>query len=359
MSSNFRDAGGQRGAALIVALVVVLLVVLLATRLSSDYLVLFRTVENQSELQQARAYLRGAELVAEQALLRDLQRSGDIDSALEPWAQRASLPLPEGIMSACLADLQGRLNLNDLGAPDGEMSAAQKRFVRLLQVVDTTLDSVAATTLANAVFDWLDADDTQRYPGGAEAIDYGRLPQPYRAANQAFASVSELRLVQGFDGALVAALTPHLSVWGNGNLNINTLDAQLSPRATSATNAGLAPDAGPVMLRILNAPDSLLPLSIEGARLLASARGERGLFENLDVFAAPPFDVQQWDLDGIAMNSAYFELTAVMQTGSRSHVMQSVLRRAVLPSGVPEVTVVSRRHAGAQQGGSSCAAALP
>ena len=54
----------QRGATLIVALVVVLLVVMLATRISSDYLVLFRTVENQTAVGQARAYLRGAESVA-------------------------------------------------------------------------------------------------------------------------------------------------------------------------------------------------------------------------------------------------------------------------------------------------------
>lgn len=349
---------------MIVALVVLLLVVLLATRVSSDSLVLFRTVENQSELQQARAYLRGAELVAEQALLRDLQGGSDIDSALEAWAQRVALPLPEGTLSACLVDLQARLNLNDLGGADGELSTAQKRFIRLLQIVDTELDSIAAASLANAVFDWIDADDTQRYPGGAEAIDYARLPQPYRAANQAFASVSELRLVKGFDAARAAALTPHLSVWGNGTLNLNTLDAQLT--------ANLTPDASLVMLRTLNTADSLLPLSNEGARLLAAARDERGIFENLDVFAAAPFDVQQWELNGLALNSMYFELTAVMQSGRRSFAMQSVLRRAVAPSsGVPEVTVVSRRYVDANQisrhsresgnleGEASCAVALP
>lgn len=355
MSSNFRDVKGQGGAALIVALVVVLLVVLLATRVSSDYLVLFRTVENQSELQQARAYLRGAELVAAQALLRDFSAGNEIDSALEPWAQGATLPLPEGLLTACLADLGARLNLNDLGAPDGEPSAAQKRFIRLLQVVDPQLDRVAASTLANAVFDWIDADDTQRHPGGAESLDYARLPQPYRAANQPFASVSELRLVKGFDSALVAALTPHLTVWGNGSLNLNTLDAHL---------ANLTPDASPVMLRTLNTADSLLPLGNEGARLLAAARNERGYFENLDVFAAAPFDVQQWELDGLALNSSYFELTAVMQGGRHSFAMQSVLRRAVSPEGVPEVTVVSRRYEsvggiGGNPGGASCAAALP
>lgn len=353
MSLNCRDS--QRGAALVVALVVVLLVVMLATRVSSDYLVLFRTVENQGELQQARAYLRGAELVAEAALLRDLELSGELDSALEPWAQRATLPLPEGLLSACLSDVQARLNLNDLQGAEGSYTSAQKRFIRLLQAVDADIDSGAALALAHAVFDWLDPDDDQRYPGGAEALDYLRLPQPYRPANQAFASVSELLLVQGFTRELVAALTPHLSVWGNGNLNLNSLDAQLDARA--AVDA-----AAPVMLRTLNAADRLLPLSVDAARLLAAARGgSGGAVQNLALFNEAPFNTLAWELDGIAVTSAYFELNAVMQTPRRSYALTSVLRRVVNGNGVPEITVVSRRFGNAADAAAegACAAALP
>ena len=361
MSSNFPKAlyGRERGAALIVALVVVLLVVMLATRVSSDYLVLFRSVENQSGLQQARAYLRGAELVATEALLRDMQSSSEIDSMLEPWAQRANLPLPEGVLDACVTDLQARLNLNDLLSVEGSYSPAQKRFIRLLQVVDPELDSAAATALANAVFDWIDPDSNQRYPGGAEALDYMRAnaPHPYRPANQAFASVSELRLIAGFDSELVAALTPHLSVWGNGNMNLNTMDAESG--ATIADQSATDSDA-PVLLRTLNTADSLLPLSSDGARLLAAARSNNGgVFENFEVFTTAPFTAQQWELDGLALTSSFFELRAVMQSSSRTYAMTSVLQRDIAPTGEPRVNIVSRRFNGAETGGTGCAAALP
>ncbi len=358
MSSNCRKPrrDKQQGAALIVALVVVLLVVMLATRVSSDYLVLFRTVENQTALQQARAYLRGVELVAEEALLRDLQAGAEFDSTLELWARPVQLPLPEGILLACLSDLQGRLNLNDLLAPDGEFSPAQKRFIRLLQVVSEDTDSVAAVALANAVFDWIDPDNDPRYPGGAESLDY--LQQAYRAANQPFASVSELRLIKGFSAELVAALTPHVAVWGNGNLNLNTLDAHLA-NADPAT-------AEPVMLRTLNNAASLLPLSVDGARLLASARsGDSGVAQNLELFSTGPLAALDWELDGIALTSSYFELTAIMQSGDRDYRMNAVLRRSISPAGVPEITVVKRRFGGSEffgnkeTGGASCAAALP
>lgn len=354
-----KSRGGQGGAALIVALVVVLLVVMLATRVSGDYLVLFRTVENQGDLQQARAYLRGAELVAKEALLRDLQSGSEIDSALELWGQTATLSLPEGVLNACLIDLQGRLNLNDLRGVDGEYSPAQKRFIRLLQSVDEDIDSSAALALANAVFDWLDPDSNPRYPGGAEALDYLRLPQPYRPANQGFVSVSELRLIKGFDSTLVAALTPHVSVWGNGNLNLNTLDAHLMLTQRNGAGSDIT-TATPVMLRTLNTADNYLPLSVEGARLLAAARNDGGgVLQNLGLFDVAPFTAQEWELDGIALTTSWFELTSVMQSGGRTYALTSVLHRATTPAGVPEITVVKRRYHGAQAEPASCAAALP
>src|SRR5687768_7111245 len=203
----------QRGATLVVALVVVLLVVMLATRISADYLVLFRTIENQNSLQQARAYLRGAEAVAREALLQDMQLSAEIDSTRELWSQRLQIPLPEGNMDACLIDMQSRLNLNDLDATEAEgYSPAQKRFIRLLQVLDTDSppDQSTAVELANAVFDWIDIDNSVRYPGGAEELDYLQMQPSYRPANQPFASTTELLLIKDMTAELVAALTPHV-----------------------------------------------------------------------------------------------------------------------------------------------------
>jgi general secretion pathway protein K len=256
--------------------------------------------------------------------------------------------------------MQARLNLNDLLAPEGEFSPAQKRFIRLLQVVDEDIDSVAATALANAVFDWIDPDADPRYPGGAEAFDYLRLPQPYRPANQSFASVSELRLVRGFSGALVAALTPHVSVWGNGNLNLNTMDAHLAAAVDVADSIVADPAAVPIMLRTLNNSDSLSPLGVDGARLLAAARRNGGgVLQNFDLFDAAPFSAQDWDLAGVALTSAFFELNAVMQTPRRAYAMTAVLRRAVDVNGVPEITIMSRRYGGVETESASCAAAVP
>lgn len=351
---------GQRGATLVLALIVVLIVVALATRISRDYFVLQRTLENQQQLQQAQAYLRGAETVARQALLADLQSGDTTDSALEPWAQRLELPLAEGILSACLLDLQSRLNLNELATPASEgPGSTQKRFIRLLQVVPlaTPLTQADAITLANAVFDWADADDQQRANGGAEALAYLQAGRDYRPANQGFTDTSELALVLGMTPELHAALTPFVSVWGNGFLNLNTLDSALLWSAdTSLTDN----EAVPRLLRTINNADSLLPLTEQAAQQLASARSSAGgVLASLQLFNEAPWSLQQWDLDGIGVASGFFQMTADMQTGSHHQRWLSVLERTRDAAGVPVVIVRSRTLvAAALSGDADCAAPL-
>jgi type II secretory pathway component PulK len=336
-----KRAERQRGATLVMALVVVLLVTAIAVRMGGDYLLLFRSIEQQDFQQQGRAYMRGAELLAEEALLQDLLLDSGIDSFLEPWAQVRELPLPEGILSACIEDLAARINLNDLGAAAGEFSPMQLRFIRLLQVLplEEPLSSREALALANAVFDWIDADNEVRLPGGAEALDYQRLTPAYRPANQAFASVAELRLVQGMTPEILAALTPRVSVWGNGSLNFNALDRGLSLSAPDSADG-----TEPVMLRTLNNADSLLPISPETARRLAAMRSNSGGYvADLGLFTRGDLAALDWDLRGLAVRSDYFRLSAVLRGATGVVTLQSVLERRVDATGVPAVEVVERR----------------
>jgi general secretion pathway protein K len=343
----------QHGAALVLALVAVLLVVALATRLGRDYWLLQRTVELELEQSQARAYLLGAEQVAQQALLLDLQSGQTIDSAAELWAQPRQLPLPIGNMAACLSDLQGRINLNDLSTPASEgLSVMQKRFIRLLQVLPAKalakgqrIDEQSALQLANAAFDWVDADNEQRYPGGAEAVQYLQTGLGYKPANQAFTSVSELLLLAAWDAELVAALTPFVSVWGNGSLNINTVDLQLA-QATDARADSIAdpPDdnAEPMLLRTLNHADSLQPASSEAARRIASLRSSAGGVLNDLTNVRELVAEQGWELDGLGVASDFFQLSAELKLNGHRHQLVSVLQRNFDAVGRPQVNVVNR-----------------
>jgi type II secretory pathway component PulK len=78
--------------------------------------------------------------------------------------------------------------------------------------------------LAERLVDFVDADAES--PSGALEDDvYQRAEPPYRAANRPLLSLDELRLVEGFDGPLVEALRPYLTVHpyaGGDGINPNT-----------------------------------------------------------------------------------------------------------------------------------------
>lgn len=245
MCSNSAMLLRQRGAALIIALLVVAMVVMLATALSSDFLLMFRRVENQLYSEQSYAYLRGAEALSRAALLLDLQKDGQKrnDNLAEDWAQPQQYPTDYGWIAGQLEDLQGRFNLNSLGTSQtgggqqaGQQtgqaappySAQQYQFIRLLLALPLeeplTLDQAQALT--DAVSDWIDSDDDVSNLGGAESQYYEKADPMGRPANRALVGPSELMFVKGMTPAIYRALAPLVSVWparaGSGAINVNT-----------------------------------------------------------------------------------------------------------------------------------------
>lgn len=345
MSSLSLRPDRQRGATLIVALTVVIVVGLLATSVSHDFLVQTRRVENRTQAQQVQAWLVGAEAVARQALMEDLRISPEVDYALDAWAQTLELALPVGQLHACLVDLQGRINLNALATPatDG-YSSDQRRFIRLLQAIDLAdpLTQTESIMLANAVFDWIDPDDNQRFPGGAEDLFYFQQEPAGKTANQSFASVSELRLIRGMTADIVAALTPHVTLWGNGFLNINSADGRLTRDRLQGIGADRDAPA-PVVLRTLNSEDQLVPLNEETARQIAERRIDAGGFGEDDIAALGQLAGVAIEDDGLGLGSEYFGLAGEVFVDGRRYQLQSVLHRTIDGLGIPGVRVVSRK----------------
>jgi len=90
------------------------------------------------------------------------------------------------------------------------------------------LDLEEAQAVADALGDWVDADDNTAL-NGAEKKEYdeaGRINQPF---NRPFYDISEVRLVRGMD--LVEAVRPDwrewFTVWSGGALDLNEATAEL------------------------------------------------------------------------------------------------------------------------------------
>ncbi len=334
-----RGERNQRGVALIVALLVVAMVVLLATELSSNFLLMFRRVENQLYSEQAYAYMRGAEALSRAALLYDLKKDDKDrnDNLAEDWAQPQQYPTDYGWIGGQLEDLQGRFNLNVLAIPQtkplppGTYSPQQKQLIRLLLALklDEPLGLDQAEALTDAISDWIDADSDVSNLSGAESQFYESANPPGRPANRTLVGPSELMFVKGMTPAIYRALAPLVTVWPSGaisGININTAPVEV--------------------LRSLGGADSMEPLSDAEVEVLLEARKPPKFIDaktalvlfNSGILASRKIETP------IVLFSDYFLLNTITDFEGHRYAMRSILHRKV--EGSKKITEVLARSFG-------------
>ena len=245
----------DRGAALLLALFVVSLVSAIAVNMTGEYLIDIKYQRNYLDEEQAYFYLLSAEAKAMRVLFADAE--GDKiraqngvprpyrDNLCESWRAPIRYSIPGGTVQISLKDENSKLNLNRLirqqGQPVGgnfPYTPEQKIFVRLLQTFDhLEIDAVQAVEIAEAVYDWMDANTEVQGFGGMEDAEYSGEGYAYRTANSSMASVSELRLIPKISSELYKALRRHVTVWptygrlgkhsNHSVMNINTVSANI------------------------------------------------------------------------------------------------------------------------------------
>ena len=327
----------QRGAALILALVVTAIVVLLGVTVGNDFQVTFKRVENSLYSQQARSLLLGME-----SLMRSFVARGVLPPAGDPVTQpgidnlnqlMARFPIEENgtviLVNGRISDEQARLNLNTLGtppAPGADYTTQQLRLLRLFQLLplDPVIDPLRAEELLNAVLDWLDTAatsggfDTTR-PGGGESFDYQELEPPFRSADRGrFTSVSELRLLNGFDEAIYRAILPYVTVFGDGTINLNT--------------------ASETLLRTLNEDQLRTPLdAVQVSAILQLRERPEGITALADLASTTlPFLVGQ---PGLTVGTDTIRLTARTLLLNRDYSQYTIMQRAPATN---TITVLAR-----------------
>lgn len=213
--------GRQHGVALISVLLVVAVVVAVGAALLR---------EQEQQRRRTAAVLHGGQVLRYLAALEDwslvvLERDRDEgarDALDEDWALGlAPMAINGGFVSGALHDAQGRFNLNNL-VVEGVFSESERdRFVRLLELLETP--PVQAESIADALRDWMDEDQTESGSDGGEDYYYLGLPTPYRTAGRALVAASELLLVRGMNAELWEALAPHVAALpGYRPVNVNT-----------------------------------------------------------------------------------------------------------------------------------------
>jgi general secretion pathway protein K len=306
----------QRGVALIIALVLVALATILATKLSFDGFLELRRTTGVLAAEQALHFGLGAEALAADVLIQDLQTSGGLTTLAGPWAQ-ATQPLPItpdnnpegepiGTLQGSLEDMQGRFNLNTLArkGADGvtEDPLPLQQFQRLLASVGVE------PKWAGLARDWIDEDDTVGNPDGAEDAVYTSQTPPYHTGNFPMMSPTELMNLPGFGADRYRKIAPYVTALPNANTAINLCTAPALVLESLADG-----------------------LNGEWSNTAVLANGRKtGCFPDLNTFknVASSFAGQKALITNpIDTKSSYFQLTTRVMLGTTEFTLYSLLFR--------------------------------
>ena len=300
-----------RGVALITALLITALVGSVAAGMSWDNALDVRRTMVMLYRDQAIQVAVGSEGWV-QSILKDDATNTESDHLGEIWATDIP-PLPidseavQGQIYGKIEDLQGRFNINNLIDENGKVDQPSfEQFERLLTALG--LD----TRLAGVAVDWLDEDQIETIPFGAEDPLYTGMTPSYRAANQRITTVTELAALEGMDRDSFQKLLPHVTALPERTpVNVNT--------ATLAVLQSLGPN-----------------ITVGDAEGLIALREGQGFVDFAGVFA-PLVDpgLQQW----ISESTSYFQLKAVVQIDTVRISLFTVLHR---DSGGSDVTAILR-----------------
>lgn len=196
-----------------------------------------RQAENIADARQARQFIHVAGSSAMRLIAQDDPR---VDHRGEAWARGIPVAALDGATAtAYLTDEQAKFNVNNLADRNGASEADLAAFKRLLAKAGLP------EALADAVLDWVDADDAVTAPGGAEDAYYAAREQPYRTANREVAEIGELLLIKGFTGDHLRRLAPYITALpGRTKVNVNSASAEmlaaLLPEVSLATARAIA-----------------------------------------------------------------------------------------------------------------------
>jgi len=290
----------ERGMVLLLVLVVVALLSALLSDFAFSTLIDMRLTETFRDTTRAEYLARGG-ITAGRMILQTDKNSYDANNdPSELWSIGVQdYPLAEGSVSVKIEDLDGRLQLNQLVDQQGNpIGYRVERFVRLCQ--DLALENPEA--LAAALIDWIDPDHDPE-PGGAEDAEYLAQNPSYEATDGAMRSIDELRLIRGFDAETVARLSPFVSSFGSGKLNINT--------------------AAPEILRIWD-PDTVAPIED-----LLSKRDEAPFHQIEDLretLGVDTFTAMNRNLD-LGVSSSYYLISSQGRVNDGARRMQAVVNK--------------------------------
>ena len=310
---NNRFPRYQSGVALLAALILMLAVVVILGNIFYRHQIDITQATSSMHGDQALLLAMSGEGWAQQ-LLSDKEDDRGVDSFEEDWAQALPmLPVDGGLITGCISDLQGRVNLNSfLGYTDqslqNEINSENMGIAKLWLQLLTDLQLPADLSRTARIIDWLDADSSLINSWGAEQPDYDGLPVPRVPANTMVTDVTELAAVMGYEVAEVQQLAPWLSALPRStSININTASEQL------------------LMAMSGNMGADFVSLVMEERPFDSINEFYQTIVQNMQLEL--PVVEQRWPTSLLSVNSDYFELYLEVILGEARIEVKSIMDR--------------------------------
>lgn len=211
----------NRGFALVLTLIITALLVALLVEFINDVYVDTSSRHNFVAAQQASILAESG--VSGAAKILQLSLANQSYSTLSDyWAKPFQFEEEKGELQFSITEENAKLSLNHITQPTAIDPAYYGMLFRLIKGL-----KLEATTLCEALADWIDENDYPQ-PTGAESAWYKNLKPPYQPRNARLQTVEELGLVKGFNGAVLQKLKPFVTVYAEtpsapaAPVNINT-----------------------------------------------------------------------------------------------------------------------------------------
>lgn len=227
----------NKGVALVITLLVLTLLLTLILEFNLGMRVEARASANFRDDVKAYYLARSGITFAAALLEEDGRTQPQYDSLKELWAQKIPpIPAGDGFVSVEITDEDGKINVNKLATASGGVTGDEMRLfmVRFLEQFDLKGD------ISDTIADWIDQDDNERIPDGAESAYYEGLEESYEAKNKPLDSLQELRLIKGMEDDIFNKLKNLLTVNSDGWININTASKKLLMSLSEDINGDIA-----------------------------------------------------------------------------------------------------------------------
>ncbi len=337
----------QRGLALITAMLVIAIAVTAVTYMAFNQSVWIHQGQNLIDRTQADAvayrYIQAAaDLLSDVAIKNKKQGiQHDDDKArwniwpgenIEGFVDK-DLEALGAKLTGKITDAQAKFNLNNILDWQKNPPTENAADIKTLQQILIKLDPNFNGDLINAVLDWIDPNSDIHPNTGAEDIDYANVASPripYRAANQAFTSVGELGLVQGFNAKIAEELIKSKMV--------TALPIKMNGAATpTPVNVNTASDQ--VLLALFPALTPATVATFTGGRPYKTVADAKNKLASLTTPSATPPSGQQ-NTQNYGVTTSYFEVEVTVNIGKVVRSVVALIYRPATPAR-PQIVQIS------------------